>query len=52
MEPQLEVEESTVWPQVPHGSESSQSRMEDLLVKTSMTGGSTGGTGKEEAPPS
>lgn len=52
MEPQLEGEESTVWPQAPRGSESSQSRMENLSVKTSMTGGSTGGSGKQEAPPS
>lgn len=52
MAPQDEEGENVVWPQALLGSDSSHSRMENLLMKTSMIGGSTRGVGKAETPPS
>lgn len=52
MAPQREGGENMVWSQALLGSDSSHSRMENLVVKTSMIGGSTGSAGKEETLPS
>ena len=52
MAPRHEEGENMVWPQALLGSDSSHSRIENLVVKTPMTGGSTGSAGKEETLPS
>ena len=52
MAPRHEEGENMVWLQGLLGSNSSHSRMENLVVKTSMIGGSAGSAGKEETLPS